>query len=420
MLYHVIDFFIVSLTQFIKGSKVIIMEQMQFILEQFFAATAIPLRVLDSAGEQCCAAMGYQPTADPLNASDLKGVLLRKAAAIPDPLIKITGDFCAYGVLRDGEGRSIIIGPIMLRSMSSEEIQEFAFLHRVSPLELIVEPASLLKIASAISLLHFLLTGEQLPPSSVQIEDTSKSTVSPLRDEELQAYMLQSVESDIQHTSAQTELAYLQQIREGNVEAINVRVMPNFDLNSVGVMAKRSIKHFEYMICTSIALATRAAIEGGLDQVKAFSMSDLYLQRLELCQSIDEIIKVQIDMKLAFARQVRKARETRSAKSYVEKCKVYVANHLNKAVELDDIAGALGVNKAYLARKFKAETGMGVMQYLRTRRIEAAAKMLKYSDEPISTIADYFCFASQSHFGSIFRDIMKVTPHQFRDSESIV
>ena len=107
-----------------------------------------------------------------------------------------------------------------------------------------------------------------------------------------------------------------------------------------------------YRTCTSICLASRAAIEGGLDPSTAYAMSDVYLQRLEQCKDILEITYLHSEMRLNFAKQVRQLLQNRSGISYVEKCKVYINKNLNVSFALDDIADMIKINKRYLSRIF--------------------------------------------------------------------
>ena len=57
------------------------------------------------------------------------------------------------------------------------------------------------------------------------------------------------------------------------------------------------------------------------------------------------------------------------------------------------------------------------MHYTRKKRIEAAANMLKYSQESIITIANYLCFPSQSHFTAVFKEFKGITPQKYRETE---
>jgi YesN/AraC family two-component response regulator len=86
-------------------------------------------------------------------------------------------------------------------------------------------------------------------------------------------------------------------------------------------------------------------------------------------------------MKLYFAKQVSRLQQGRSTVSYVEKCKVYIKQNLNVPFTLDDIADSININKRYLSRKFSEEEDSTIMEYVRRKRVQAAANMLKYSDE---------------------------------------
>ena len=123
---------------------------------------------------------------------------------------------------------------------------------------------------------------------------------------------------------------------------------------------------------------------------------------------------------ISYAERVRQQRREHSSLSYVEACKNFIAAHLNTDFTLDDIAEKIGFNKAYLSRRFKEAEGIGIQQYTRKKRVEAAANMLKFTDESIFTISDYLCFASQSHFGKVFKDHLGMTPQKYRDTNKVV
>ena len=222
--------------------------------------------------------------------------------------------------------------------------------------------------------------------------------------------------------SYEHERLYLQRIRTGDVEAVRAqRGAQNHELPTgrPGGGAA-SLKHMEYTVCAALTLATHAAIEGGLDPASAYATNDLYLNRLALCKDIREMRQLYDEMELVFARQVNLVQEQRVNASYVEKCKLFIDQHLVMPFTLDDIAEALNVNKSYLSRHFAQEAGMRIMEYARTKRIEAAANMLKYSDKTISAIAANFCFPTQSHFGDWFKRLTGTTPLKYRTAHQVI
>ncbi len=142
---------------------------------------------------------------------------------------------------------------------------------------------------------------------------------------------------------------------------------------------------------------------------------ELLLQRLESCRAEGEILALNIQAQREFTARVRMAREARSRLSYIEACKAYITANLCRPFQVGDIAPAIGVNRSYLARRFSEAEGMTIQRYISRERYAHAAGLLKFSDYPISIIAEYFCFSSQSHFGRAFKAWCGMTPREYRN-----
>ena len=188
-----------------------------------------------------------------------------------------------------------------------------------------------------------------------------------------------------------------------------------FDPDHMGRMARRPQKQQEYICVVLITLISRAAADGGMDREAAYSLADVYLQRLENCRTEGEILALNIQAQREFTAGVHMAREARSRLSYIEACKAYIAANLRRPFRVGDIAPAIGVNRSYLARRFSEAEGLTIQQYISRERCAHAAGLLKFSDYPISIIAEYFCFSSQSHFGRAFKFWHGMTPREYRN-----
>jgi AraC-like DNA-binding protein len=123
---------------------------------------------------------------------------------------------------------------------------------------------------------------------------------------------------------------------------------------------------------------------------------------------------------VGFTAMVKSEKEQKSDCNYIEKCKSFIHSHLYKPFSLDDLADDARVNKSYLSSQFTRIEGMHIREYTHKSRVEAACGMLRYSDKSISSIAEYLCFHSQSHFGSVFKKYVKMTPQQYRSKMKVV
>lgn len=243
----------------------------------------------------------------------------------------------------------------------------------------------------------------------------------PAHSRRIQQYMLERSENGDAHVSYQEEQILLNHIRTGDLEALEESYAKASaeNLRRLGRMSDSPLKQLEYACCSFVTLATRAAVEGGLDANTAYSISDVYLQRLAKCLTAADILALLGEVQFGFAKAVRSARQEKSRISYLEQAKDYIATHLNQEFDLGTMAREIGVNPSYLSRKFKEYESMGIAEYTRRRRIQAARNMLKYSDASIASIAQYLCFHSQSYFGAVFRECTGLSPGKYRALEKV-
>lgn len=82
---------------------------------------------------------------------------------------------------------------------------------------------------------------------------------------------------------------------------------------------------------------------------------------------------------------------------------------------LGELAEAVGVHPAHLARAFRARHGVSVGEYGRRVRLEWAAAEVARGETPLAAIAAQAGFADQSHFTRVFRRHVGTTPARYRD-----
>ncbi len=395
------------------------MNKLLFYLERCYRMTAIPLRVVNIENGITLYARGTGAEGELLD-KKLFSAMQKKALKTTKPFLEFENDVICFGAMRDATDSLVIAGPVLPRPVGEAILRKYAQSHNIRYENLSLVSKSMIEMSALMNLLYSVRTGEtinELELFTVQSEPAQEVASAARLDE----YAMKNADEDIVRMSYSDELNYFRNIREGIEnewpDSYHGAGSISAHEKNVGKMANAPLKHYEYMLCTGIALATRAAIEGGLEPAKSYAYSDLYLQRLEKCKTVEEMLALHVEMRNAYAKQVKLAKERRSRISYVEKAKSYIGAHLNRPYELDDIAKELGISKPYLSKKFNEEVGMGVMRYARKKRIETAANMLKYSKESISTIANYLCFQSQSHFGAAFKEFMGVTPQKYREYE---
>ena len=115
-----------------------------------------------------------------------------------------------------------------------------------------------------------------------------------------------------------------------------------------------------------------------------------------------------------YVERVRKLLDQEKKNVHVEACKDYIARNLRKHFRVSDISEALHLNQSYLSKIFMKYEQLTLQQYIAKERCIHAANMLRFTDFSIPVIAEYFCFATQSHLGTQFKKFYGMTPGEYR------
>jgi AraC family transcriptional regulator len=89
-------------------------------------------------------------------------------------------------------------------------------------------------------------------------------------------------------------------------------------------------------------------------------------------------------------------------------------DRVGECLGLGELAEAVGVGPAHLARAFRARYGSSVGEYGRRLRLAWAATEIASVDRPLAEIATEAGFADQSHFTRLFRQYIGTTPARYR------
>ncbi|NPA43811.1 MAG: response regulator [Chlorobi bacterium] len=82
---------------------------------------------------------------------------------------------------------------------------------------------------------------------------------------------------------------------------------------------------------------------------------------------------------------------------------------------VENLANELGVNRMQLHRKLKALTGLSVSEFLRARRLRAAARLLETTRWTVNEVAYAAGFNTPSYFVRRFKEAFGLTPGEYRE-----
>ena len=175
------------------------------------------------------------------------------------------------------------------------------------------------------------------------------------------------------HTHAEDTWQF-ELLKAGDMRAVEEGIL-RFNSANTGHLSDDPVRNRKYLFVTSVTQACRAAINGGMDSERAYNISDLYIQKMDILETEEEICKLHADMMTFYTKEM---------------------------AELD-------------RKRVYSRPVVICMDYILLRKLEAARNMLKYSEYSNAEISAILAFSSQSHFSRIFKKETGYTPKEYRD-----
>jgi YSIRK-targeted surface antigen transcriptional regulator len=183
-----------------------------------------------------------------------------------------------------------------------------------------------------------------------------------------------------------------------------------------GLLSKKShLRNMKNLAITLITLVTRAAMEGGMYQELAYTLSDRYIQNLEELKTIEEVNALIEEALTDFTDHVQKSRKLNYSKP-INSALSYIFNNIYEDINFEELSQEAGVHRNYLSALFKKEMGITLKHYILEQKIEEAKSLLKFTDSSLLEIATLLNFHDQSYFTKVFKKFTGFTPHQYRNT----
>ena len=233
-------------------------------------------------------------------------------------------------------------------------------------------------------------------------------------------------ENATRHNPYEQERREVAAIRSGDTELLRQAIEEDY-VGSVGTLADTLLRSDQNLGIVLITLASRAAMEGGVDAETAYSLSDSYIRQIEQMQVPEAAIQLARKAEFQYAglvqerkRQQRRESANQSSDPRIVQCKDYIFAHLHEKIQTSDIAEALHISPNYLANLFRKTEGKSITEFITGEKVRLVKNLLIYSDHSYSMISTFLGFASQSHMGRIFKRETGMTPAQYRNEMGVV
>ena len=220
------------------------------------------------------------------------------------------------------------------------------------------------------------------------------------------------------HRAPTEEILFYRAVARGDIDYVQANCDANVfaDLSGTGTLSNDPVTNMKYHFIVTAALTCRFCMEGGMAMEESFHLSDHYIQQMDRCTKIEEVILAHDRMVMDYTVRMHSLRINAASSKQVAEAIDYIYVHIRERLTVDDIAKAVNISPTYLSRIFKQEIGVSISEYIRRRKIDMAKNLLRFTDYSLVDIANMLSYSSQSHFIQQFRSSTGMTPKVYRDN----
>jgi len=99
----------------------------------------------------------------------------------------------------------------------------------------------------------------------------------------------------------------------------------------------------------------------------------------------------------------------------VQRIVMLLDERLGSPIRIGELARIVGLGASRLEHLFKEQARISIRDYVRDRRLAAAAAMLESTDERVSVISFQVGFQHVANFNHAFKKRFGVSPRQYRE-----
>ncbi|MFT4145477.1 MAG: helix-turn-helix domain-containing protein [Mobilitalea sp.] len=275
---------------------------------------------------------------------------------------------------------------------------------------------SLTAFSSCLRIMMLLLKNEA--PSSEEIINYNSSPLASSLTQKFIYELFENKEDSKVHTPYSQELTVLNCVKDGDAARL-VSTYKTLPQTKYGNMSKNPFKQLFYGCIANTTLVTRYAIEGGLEEESAFTLSDIYIKQMENCSTLYDLTLLNEKMALDFTERVSKAKSMKQltySKS-ISNCMNYITKNIHHKLTLASLAKGVNLTPKYLSFLFHKETGQTLMSYIEDKKVNEAKTLLSCSQYTSCQISDLLSFYSQSYFITVFKKHVGMTPKEYREQD---
>ena len=335
----------------------------------------------------------------------------------------LTSQFLMFGYIRIyGSGLAVMMGPAIIGNATESDARSILHeaglpVHSRQSLQQFCEYLQHLPDLSFEMFLHLLCLEDGFLNQEITEINTLTRHESPAANAvSIEKELLNKNQDYVDHPEVMTDHGYETRIAF-YIENGMTRELPEYMrtiTSDIGRMGNTALRHAKNALIVLNSMALRAAIRGGVNADIGYKLGSVYLEQIESCQEIGILTSLSEKMLTDYCNRVKESTAVHTGHPLLRQVLWYISEHLHQKITISEIASAAHVTPEYLSCLFHKETGETLINYISRQKVQEARQLLALTQMPLSEIAQYLAFSTQSYFQTVFKKNTGTTPELFR------
>lgn len=214
------------------------------------------------------------------------------------------------------------------------------------------------------------------------------------------------------HTRYRDEIRLFSCVQQGDIDKL-ISELKNIKTSIItGKLSDDDITHYKYLAVSTVTLATRYAIQGGVNEQTAYDFSDATIMEIDCMHSKNDILAFLGGKIITLTKMVKKSKTQPSQSPHIRKCLLYINENISNKITVAGLSDVCGISPDYLSQLFKEEMGENLSSFITRKKLEIAKELIMQKKSN-SEICRLLGFSSQSHFITSFKKYYHMTPTEY-------
>ena len=273
------------------------------------------------------------------------------------------------------------------------------------------------KLVQYLELLHNLFNSQKITSDEI-ISENINLNINLIKHSFIENFY-KNREQKANHNPYDQEIREFTSIENGDLIGLQNSWKEDYT-GQIGKLADHPLRQAKNHAIVVITLACRAALKAGVLPELCYSLSDEFIQKVEVLGDEKELAYYMHQCEIEYTILARNHKynlnnnNNNNFHHYINKAKLYIADNLHSRISISDLSEYLNISDSYLSHLFKDMEGITPQQYITEEKIKYAKNLLLYSNKPISEITFSLGYTNQSYFTKVFKSHTKYTPQKFR------